>query len=470
SKKQLLQQFTIEFLLTTLLSAGIAILATMLAWQPFVDFIGKDIPWDILLDWRGALLLVSLIFLPGLFASFFPSALLTRIDPTQLLKGQQRTMGRKTLRLGLVVVQFAITTFLILCTLVVFQQYQRLSHASLGFEQVQLINIKVEDREIQKKIGLLQAEMARVKGVASVGASSESLPSDMNNRWRVHWDEASKARGVAIDIVGVDDQYFSTIQTPITEGTNFLLAYRSDSARSVILNETAARMMDVNEAGAIITIEETERRVIGVVSDHHYQSMKSEIEPVAYMVYGPGRRVSPDNLLVRVNVRELSGTITELNRIWDKVAPGSFFDFHFVDEAFQNAYNEEAQFSQLFTLFTVLSIVISCIGLLGIVIYLASEKQKEVCIRKVMGSSNWQLTAIVMKELGLMVLIGMALAVPAAIWSLNLWLEQFVFRVPIEWTVVTVSVLITASLAALAMGRNVLQLIHSNPVRFLRNE
>ncbi len=470
SRRQLVQQFLIEFLLTTFFSLAAGAVLVLVLWEPFCDFVGKEIPMSVLSTWPAYLLIAGMLLIPSLLAASFPSLLMARIKPTELIKGQERSKGRKGLRLGLVGFQFALTSFLILCTIVVFQQFQRLSDASLGFDPEQLVSIKVEDRDLQRQLDLLKSEMAKVHGVKAIASSSETLPSEMNNTWGYYWDENSEDQNHVIDIVGLDQDYFPTVGIDIIEGSNFNLPFRSDSARSVILNQTAASLIGAEALGSLVKIGGTDRRVIGIAEDHHYRSLKSPIEPVAYMVYGPGYRVSPDNLVVKMSIAEASRTIQQLSDTWETIGSETIFDFHFVDEAFQEAYESEASFIQLFGIFTSLSIIISCIGLFGIVIFLSSEKQKEVSIRKVMGSSSWQLTGFMLRELSITIGIGIAVAIPFAVWSLDRWLAQFVFRVDIELYVILLAIALTTVLALVTMGGNVLQVVRSNPTKYLRNE
>ena len=275
--------------------------------------------------------------------------------------------------------QFAISVFLIISTFIIFQQVHYMTKINLGFNKEQLVSIKVEDRKLQDKIKLIRDEMANVAGIAGITISGESLPSDMNNTWDIRWEGLPNGESKPIHMVSVDPQFFETLEIPIVTGKGFEALHENDSANFIVLNQTAANLIEKQD----LILEKVEigglkRTIIGVVDDYYYGSLQEKVKPIAFLITPSGTRISPDNILVRLNTDDVIKSINGLDDVWKSFSTNEYFSFHFVDETFQNIYDSENQFLNLFVIFAIISIIISCLGLYGVVLFTTEEKSKEI--------------------------------------------------------------------------------------------
>jgi putative ABC transport system permease protein len=468
SKPQLIKLFLTESGIVVFASGIVAFSLAWLMWEPFTVFVSKEIPMSLLVSKNIALsYLVAMITLV-ILAGGYPAWILSRLDMLKMIRGVHEKLSRVQLRRVLVVLQFGISAFLILCTMVIWNQVSYMSNKSLGFNKEQLVVVQLESKDLQAQIDVIKGAMSNVSGVISIAASGESLPSEMNNTWGIEW---APEKRMPIDVVTIDPQYFETIQTKILNGNNLTLPFKSDSARSIVINESAVDAMNLDEPiGKTVNLGGRNRRIVGVVQDFHYQSLQTKMEPVAYMIGTPGHRISADNLIVRIKPSEVSSTIGQMEKVWDSFSRNEVFNFKFVDESYQNAYESETRFLQLLGAFAVLSILVACIGLFGMVVFITDERSKELSIRKVLGAGVYNIVMLVSKEFTLLVLIGFVIALPLGILVSENWLERFPYRTEISILIIVAAAGLSLLIAWLTIGFNTVKTALSNPVKFLRNE
>ncbi len=468
---QLARQLILESALLTAFCFLVALGVVILLWPVYLELVGKEVPLNSLFTMRFCLTALLVVLGTCLVAAIYPALVLSRMAPLMGLKSEASTNRRRNLRFLLVTFQFGISMFLLVSTGVIFGQLRYMINAELGLETSHLVDIKVEDRDLQSQIELLREEMGRLAVVESACISGEGLPSLMNNTWGFSWDAISEEEKHGIQIVAVDPGFFATVGLPLIEGKTFEKAYAQDSSRSVILNRTAWEKISMNrQLGMTVKIGGKERSVIGVAEDYHFRSFRSPHEPVAFLITRPGLRISPDHIFIKLRGENVMENLAQIEDLWERMAPGATFDLQFVDGAYQALYEKDQRFVKLFGLFAGLSILISCLGLLGVMLYVLSDKMKELSIRKVLGSSPLALIMLLGRQLGLMVLLGTILGIPVAIWSLRRWLEQFAFNAGIDPTVIIGAFVLTLLVACLTVANNVLKAITNNPVRYLRDE
>lgn len=471
NKSQLFSQFLTESNITIVISLLIALVVVGMLFNQFTTFIGKPIPLDIFFNWYTVGLIALLVLICGAVSGIYPAMILTTLKLEVSVNNHKRVKRRNSFQKALVTFQFAISVFLIISTFIIFQQVQYMTQTNLGFNKEQLVSIKVEDRLLQDKIKLIRDEMANVTGVEAITISGESLPSEMNNTWDIWWEGLPKGESRPIHMVSVDPEFFDVLEIPIRQGTGFGEQHASDSANFIVLNQTAADLL--NSPDPIlqkVEIGGSKRTIIGVAEDHYYQSMQSEISPVAFLIIPSGDRISPDNIIVRLNTDQIFESISGLENTWKKFSETDYFSFHFVDETFQNIYDSENQFLNLFVIFAIISIVISCLGLYGVVLFTTEEKSKEISIRKVLGSSTSQIMMLISKKFLVLIFIGFIVGAPLAIYFSNDWLQQFPYRIDIGVLIILTSAGLVFLISALTIGLNTFKAAVSNPVDYLRNE
>lgn len=468
TKYQLIKQFLTESGLIVFVSALVSYILAYVLWQPFTLFISTSIPIETLLSPSFVIIYLGLALVLTLAAGGYPAWLLSSLDMLKMIRGIHKKISRAQLRRILVIVQFGISAFLIICTLVIWDQINFMSNKSLGFNQEQLVVIPVESKDLQARIDVIKNEVSNLPGVASATISSESLPSEMNNRWGISWNPDER---MGIYVVSIGIEYFETLEINLLMGENLSLPFKTDSARSIIINESAREAMNLeNPIGQMVTLGGIKRKIVGVVNDYHYQSLHEKTESVAFMVGTSGYRVSQDNLIVRLHAGDITHHLRQINEIWESLAPNDIFNFQFVDQAFQQTYDNETSFIQLLGIFSLISILIASIGLFGMVVFMTEERSKELSIRKVLGAGIPRIIMQVAGEFTLLVFIGYIIALPIGIFTSENWMDRFPYRADFDFSIILLAALLLLLMAWLTIGYNTIKTALSNPVKFLRNE
>ena len=471
SRRQLMAQFLTESNLTIFISLLLALTTAVLAFPLFADFIDKPLSLSLLLNGQTLLFLILLGLFCGTMSGIYPATLLVRMNGQLAPAQHSRVHRRNAFQRLLVVFQFAISVFLITSTLVIFRQVDFMTHVDLGFNDQRLMTVKVEDRKLQDKIKLIAQEMQDLSGVAAATISGESLPSQMNNTWDIQWEGLPTEERKLIELVSVGVDFFEILDISIIAGEGFSSMYENDSANYIVLNEAAAEMIGRQDLlRKKVTIGGMERTIIGVAQNHHYQSLQSVVSPVAFLVTTPGTRISPDNVIVRLGTDNTIETISQMDEVWKSFSTSEYFSFRFVDEAYGQTYDGEYQFLNLFTVFAILSILISCMGLYGIVLFTTDAKSKEISIRKVLGSSVSQIVLLISRKFVLLVVLGFILGTPVAIYFANDWLSNFSYSISIGYWTLLLAALLVLIMAILTVGINTFKAAIANPADHLRNE
>ena len=467
---QIMGQFFTESSLTILFSFLLAIGFTGAIWPMFNDLLGKTMPMALLFGWEAiaqiSLVVLGVILLSGIYPAWLAGSMCTK----GLIDKQGTLRSKRFLQKSLVTFQFAITVFLVVSSVLIFRQVDFMSKKDLGFDKDMLVSVKVEDKALQEKIDVIKNVMKEVPGVVQATASGESLPSDMNNGAEMYWGESDDEHHFAY-IIAVDEFFFETLNIPLAEGRNFTSTSSASLSGPVILNESAARLLEKESTvGSQIRLLDHHRSIIGVARDYHYRSLKTQVEPIIFTYGKPGFRESPDNIILRLTGREVTETMGQLESIWDDFSSNELFDHHFVDEHYANLYQNDRRFLKLFSLFTFLSIVVSCLGLYGVVLFATEERSKEISIRKVLGSSVLQVTSLVSGKFILLILFGLVIGLPSALFFIDEWLVQFSYQIAPEPAFVLLALILVVFTAALTIGMNTVKAALADPVKHLRDE
>lgn len=429
----ILSQFIVESVLFTM-TGGVVALGLIGMGLPYLnELLELNLSFSVLVwtDWAG---LITGFLLLGIVTGILPSLVMARLpligenSSAIQFSGGQWSITRKLF----VGVQYFVTLSLLVSTVAIYKQYQYLKNFDLGFDASQLVHIPVDDRGLQEKMGLLKEKMSEVSGVLGVTATGEDLPSRLNNTWDLNWNGSNLEKGLAIDIVGVDQSYFDIVGIDFVEGQNFTYDFAIDSARSVVFNQKARQLLDESfMVGQEVRIASRARKLIGVVENHHNTTLHSEIVPLAYFIFPPGARVSPDNLLIKLETGELAAQLSQMEAIWAAFS-GDPFDYNFVDAAFAKAYHAERRFSTIVGFFTLIAIAISIVGLFGLVSFIVQRKLKEISIRRVLGATELNLMRLLGKDFLLVFLIALVLAIPIALHFITGWLNNFAYRTEVS--------------------------------------
>lgn len=470
-RSHLIFQFLVESVLVTVFSMLVALGIAVLILPFFNQLAGKEMPAASLFSSWFLPVLVVLVLLVGLLAGSYPAFYLSSFKPIQVLKGKL-TAGfkRSRLRSILVVFQFSISIILIIGTIVIFNQLNFIQNKKIGFDRDQVLVLH-NTWPLDKQIQTFREMTVKIPGVenATISTTMPTQESFDQNAWfRESTMDASKA--VITCNMYVDEYYIPTLGMQMAEGRNFSKDFATDST-AIILNEAAVKLLGWKEPlkeqlySPRNNYRVTAYHVVGVVKDFNFSSMRNKVGP---MIMLP----TPFNgkIALRVNPKNISSILKQVENNWDKMVPGQPFNYSFMDADFNNLYKAEQRTGKLFISFAIFAIFIACLGLLGLVTYAAEQRTKEIGIRKVLGAGTTGLVALLSKDFARLVLIASLISFPIAWWMMTKWLQDFAYRVAISWWVFAIAGAAAIAIALLTVSYQAIKAALANPVAALRSE
>ncbi|GAA0549253.1 ABC transporter permease [Chitinophaga japonensis] len=462
----LIRQFLTESLLYSFLSF---VLGIALAWLllPYFNALASgslSIPWA---KWWFAPGILVAIVIVGITAGLYPAFYLSSFKPVQALKGVLARGGKgAATRSVLVVFQFTASVILVIGTLVIYRQMNYMLHKKLGFNKEQVLMIQgagtLGDRAQAFKQALLQVpgvESATVSGYFPI----EGTRRDQNPFWKEGMRETES--GIGAQKWSVDHDYIKTMGMKIVAGRNFSAEMPTDS-QAIIINQAMARQLQLKDpVGKRVTNSWQTWPVIGVMEDFHFESMKQTIGPLCLVLGG-----SRDNVAVKVSTVNLQTLIGAVTAVWKDYAPHQPIRYTFLDESFARMYADVQRTGRIFTTFSILAVIVACLGLLGLSAFMAEQRTKEIGIRKVLGASVQHLVVLLSKDFLKLVLVAVILAAPLAWFAMGQWLENFAYRADIRWDVFVMAGLLAVTIALLTVSFQSIKAALMNPVRSLRSE
>ncbi len=471
-KSDLIRQFLIESSLISFISLVFAIGLALLALPVFNNLADKaiSIPFTSPSFWLVVLLATLSL---GILAGCYPAFFMSKFKPVKVLKGSGNgSVGGGMVRNSLVVFQFCISVFLIISTLVVFQQLQYIQSKDLGFKKDQVLLIE-DVHAAGNQLASFKSEVEKLGAVKSVTVSGY-LPTPSYRSNSSFFQEGSQEQENALNMQNwnVDHDYLTTLDMEIIAGRNFNKKYATDST-SIILNESAVKIwgltpesilglrvsQDLGEEDPVFST------VIGVVKNFHFESLREGIGALSLSLGN-----SSGSMAVKLSAGDFGNTISQIEGIWKQVAPGQLFSYNFMEESFNNTYRSEERLGQIFVIFTILSILIACLGLFGLAAFNAEKRTKEIGIRKVLGASVGQISYKLSVDFLKLVGISIAISLPLGWFAMNKWLEDFSYRIEIGWWIFVAAALLAVVISMLTVSYQSIKAAIVNPIKSLRTE
>ncbi|WP_299903058.1 ABC transporter permease [uncultured Aquimarina sp.] len=467
-KQQLSLQFIGESIITCLIAFCITTVLTMLILPFFNDIAGKVISQGLFSNYSNIFKLFGISLAIGIFAGIYPSIVLSSFKPIQVLKGNFSTGGKGVLlRKSLVIIQFTISIILITGTIIIYNQMEYMRNQELGFNKDQLLILEAESSTSQLA---LKNAISNISGVKFTSLGS-SVPGGGNSSAYSEIENKSGDLQIAnLDLYFVDHDYIPQFDLEILAGRAFSKDFASDSTKAMIINEETVKLLGYsdpqNAIGAKFKQWGREGQVIGVIKNFHFNSLHDQIGPLT-MRMETNRN---DLITVKLASNNMKQTIGEIEKLWESFLPEQPFDYYFLDDAFNEQYESEERFGNLFLYFASLAILISCLGLLGLAAYSTLQRKREIGIRKVIGASVSEIVNLLSKDFLKLVMIAFAIASPIAWYVMHNWLQNFAFRIDIQWWMFLLSGGSAILIAIFTVSFHAVKASLSNPVNALRTE
>lgn len=462
-------QFLAESVIMSLISIAVAVLIVEVVLPFFNSFIGLSFRIDYLE--HGVILLLLGLFIgimPGLYSSIYLAA----VKPHLALKGKMIQSPRGSgLRRGLIVFQFFMSMILVSSAVIIYTQLDYLSNKNLGFRKEEVLVIPVKNEAGMKRFEAFQNELSHLDGIASVSASS-NIPGGPFNQHHIAALAFPDDHVPAAEVF-VDYEFFNTLNIALADGRSFSRSNVTDSINAFVINETAARQLNLSEPVGKeiwwIQREENTRvsgRVIGVVSDFHFQSLHEPIRPLIFLP----TRAQFNHILVRLDTRDLDANLAAIEKVYREFEPVFGFEFSFLEDRLNAQYASEKRTVTILTIFTVIAILIAAFGLFGMSLLTFQQKVKELSVRKVLGATLTNILVLLVGDFTKLILIAVILATPVTWWVMDGWLENFSYQIDIHPLVFMLSGLLLVLVAWVTLSYFTVKASRLNPAETLKSE
>jgi putative ABC transport system permease protein len=427
---------------------------------------------------------VALIIAIGLLSGGYAAILLSSFNPVSLLKGLKlKSGGDFSVRKALVVLQFTISTVMIIGTIVLFMQVRFLNESELGFDKDLMVVIDVNVAKARSNFEWVKNEMSKVSAVKHVSATSR-VPGEWKSIPRIKLKKEGSARELQMAYtIAADKDFLTTYEIELLKGRNF---QNDTDTMSVIINETAAKILGITDVSDEVMISQVARnqfftpiyddanasfnpRVVGIVKDFHFQSLRAKIEPLI-LTYHSNPIFPIDYYSVKIHPQNIQATLDKLKAIMVVNDEHEPFEYHFLDDQLALFYIEDQRSQTILGWVAIASVVIACLGLFGLATYSAEQRLKEIGVRKVLGASVLSIMGILSKDFVKLVLIACCIAFPVAWLGASRWLQEYAYHIDIEWWIFALAGVIATGIALLTVSYQAIKAAVVNPVKILRSE
>lgn len=470
-RRQFILQFLTEAALISFFSMALSLVLVKMVLPTLNSTFSLHLSFSLSQDITTLLSFMGIMLMVSLLCGTYPGFYLSRLQPNQLLKsGQAVKSGGGLFRKVLVILQYATSITLIIATLVITDQLNFLARRELGFDKEQVVYVKIGYSLSQKYGETFFNEAKSIPGVQYASLTGNTLGQGSMSGNGVLVGDGSKEDSEIHNVLPVDFEYQKTLGLELKEGRWFSEEYGADRTTGFIVNEALVNHFGLdNPIGMRLKRNSQEGTIVGVVKDFHYKSMKYTIEPLVIHM-APRDKFGYWNMAVRMAPGTITETLDKLRASWESIIPDYPFDYTFLDEEINNFYQSERDFANMFRVFSLLAIVVSCLGLIGLISFSTRRRSKEIGVRKVLGASVSVILGLISKDMIRLILIGAILAIPAAYFFMDEWLQNFEYRTGLSWWTFAVALVMTMVISWLSVSYISLKAARANPVDSLRTE
>ncbi len=470
-RSQLFWQFIGETALITAIGLAAAIGLSLLL-LPYVNTLfSTQMDINIFTNVRLLLFLIGLVLVVTFFAGSYPGLILARFQPVAALKGKisGQNIGGFNTRRALIVTQFAISQILIIGMIVIGVQMHYSKDSDLGFDKDAVVMVPIGTDSTGGLLKPMKAQLQQIAGVQKVSVCGAAPSSESNWNTSARYDNRQEDEIFSLSIKAGDDQYVPTFGLELAAGRNL---YPADSVREMLVNETFVRKLNLTSPQQVLgkTLafngSSAKGQIVGVVKDFHDRSFHSEINAVCICQYADNY----GNFAVKINMNNAKAIMPAIEKAWNKIYPNQVYSYHFLDDQIAEFYETEQTMLTLIQVFSFIAIFIGCLGLYGLVLFMAAQKTKEIGIRKVLGGTVRQILWIFGKEFGRLILIAFLIAAPVAWLLMSNWLQGFKYHIPFSPLFFVITIVLMFVIASLTIGYQAARAALMNPVKSLKTE
>lgn len=469
-RTNLIFQFLFEALLVVLLATGVAFALVSQALPLLNQLAEKNLSLP-LISGSFWLLIGAFVLLMTLFSGIFPALALSSLIPAKILKGEFMNQSAGGFKKTLVIGQFAMSVVLIICTITIYQQLAFIQSKNLGFEKDHLMYFRLKG-DLKSKALVVKNEISKLSCIESISATTNNLV-NVTNQSNIEWEGQAQNADFFVTQINTDPDFLTTIGAKVVSGRNFSNAIARDTSDKIgtyLLNETAARKMGWNNTTALgkkVKFWGFEGEVVGVVKDFHFRPLNVEIEP---FIFRNRPKEFYFNLLIKTNSSNTKRAIEEVSNILAKHEPNSPISYGFVNQDLDKMYFSDQRVGKIIFIFSILTIIISCLGLFGLVTYTTQQRVKEIGIRKVLGASIINVTTLLTKDFLKLVCIAIVIASPIAYYLVGEWLQDFAYHIDISWQIFALAGIMALLIALLTVSYQAIRAAIINPAKSLKTE
>ncbi len=472
ARSKLFLQLWIESFLICFLAFAISLALVNILIHSLQDIVSLNTDMMLILGSPSFLILtVALLLFVSLIAGGYPSWVMAKFDTVETLKGKLSLKRKSFLRDSLIVTQFVIACIMISCTAVIYWQFRHLQQADLGFDKDYIVSVPLGDgSKGRETIEKLRSRLHSDPNIVSITGSSINLGKGLDSRTvNTSIGFEYKGKSVSTNIANVDYDYLKTLGIKVIEGRDFDQSFGSDTADNVLLSESAARQFHEKEIAGKNVGEEGGRawHVIGVFPDFHLYSIRKEQGPLTLMM---NKSASIDYCFIKLAPQNLTAGMEAVKREMNLLEPGREFRGSFVNDNINKWYEQEKMMSLMFSVAALITIVLSCTGLLAMVLLITQQRTKEIGIRKVLGAGVRNISILLSLQFLKLVFIAVLIAIPAAWMLMNNWLQSFAYRMELHWWMFALVALVAFMIALMTISSNTIRVAMQNPVKSLRTE
>ena len=469
-KSQLRVQFIQESVLLAFVSLGLACVMSSLLIQAYNSIFAENLSLSIFLKPENLIFLVCATFFVGILAGLYPAFYLTRFEPAGVLRGGLLSGSRRSIfRRNMVIVQFSISIILIVGMFTVYKQMKYIQTRSLGFEKENVVILPVRSQQIAQNYESFRNELKNNSQIVSISASSE-VPADTHYS-NSYYSRLDSEEPISLYLFFTDYDYVETYRMEVLAGREFSRDFSTDTDGTIILNESASQRIGWTPEEAVGKklkgpYSESAAQVVGVVKNFNYKSLRREVEPMVLLLDPEYIRA----ISIRIMPGNFERTLSFIQEKWQSTFPGEQFEYSFLDNRINQLYASEKKMQKIFIIFSSLSILVACLGLLGLVSFTSEVRTKEIGIRKVLGASTGSVILLLSKEFIKWIILANIVAWPLAWFMMNKWLQNFAYRANIGWIVFLLAGFITMLIAVFTFIFQTVKTACANPVDSLRYE